>query len=92
MGPTTHFSTTFLLKIDLTFTNLKIILLHVFSIFNKNKLYPNKYTDVSFTIRYELRVSEKVDREGHIHTASNIFCYKFVTSGFTTQVNYTTQL
>ena len=40
--------------------------------------------------RYELRVSEKVDREDHVHTASNIFCYKFVTSGFTTQVNYTT--
>ena len=42
--------------------------------------------------RYELTVSEKVDRESHTHTASNIFCYKFVTSGFTTQVNYTTQL
>ena len=42
--------------------------------------------------RSELTVSEKVDRESHTHTASNIFCYKFVTSGFTTQVNYTTQL
>ena len=38
-----HFSVTFSLKIGLTtlFTNLKIILLQVFSIFSKNKLYPN---------------------------------------------------